>query len=204
MKRSLTLAAAALLAAGVGAGTASANHPHYGPNGQQAQYAQRGGAEVIDGWYHRFLGRCAEPDGMRHWTHLLSCNSPEETLALLLSSTEYYGRKGSCPSGFVAGLYQDLVGVNPNPQEVQAWVNRFNGHNWCADPCRATLIREFMRAARTDALAYGGGAPVVSSYNGPAPVQYQAPTVVVSPRPVYAPVVAPPTGGIQLRVRIGR
>ena len=73
MKRLLTLAAAGLLTLGLGTSTAEANH--------------RGGAEqVVDGWYHRFLGRCADEAGYCYWVPVLQRKAPDCALACLVGA----------------------------------------------------------------------------------------------------------------------
>ncbi|MCI0464080.1 MAG: DUF4214 domain-containing protein [Gemmataceae bacterium] len=189
MKRMLTAAAVALVVFGAGAVTVEASH--------------RRDREIIDGWYHRFLGRCVDPAGVDYWVPQLCRKPPTVVLSQLVASQEYYHRNGCCPEGFVRGLYRDVLGrTDLCHQDIHYWVCRLQK---CG--CRETLICEFLRDARVDVFALCGR---------PA---FAAPPVAVSPPPVYAPpappafappppVYAPPPPvqgtGFRLQIRLGR
>jgi hypothetical protein len=81
-------------------------------------------AEVAN-WYRRFLHREPDPQGLAGWVQgLQSGTSPEQTLAGILSSAEYYAESGNRPDGFIRHLYQDLLGRQPTDQELAFWLQR--------------------------------------------------------------------------------
>src|SRR5262245_14351671 len=69
MRRLVTLAAAVLVTLGAGAVEARANHG--------------GASQIIDGWYHRFLGRCADQTALCYWVPQLGAKGPDCALAHL-------------------------------------------------------------------------------------------------------------------------
>lgn len=88
----------------------------------QAGHQDRAAA-VVDGWYHQYLGRCADSCGLRTWAGQLRCGkSPDCVLASILASDEYYQRNGCCDAGFVKGLYKDHLGRCPSGAEVREWL----------------------------------------------------------------------------------
>jgi hypothetical protein len=89
----------------------------------QAQAGPRHAAAIVDGWYHQYLGRCADPCGLRVHAKQLQCGkSPDVVLSGILGSEEYYQRHGCCQAGFIKGLYKDHLGRCPSPGEVRQWL----------------------------------------------------------------------------------
>ncbi len=190
MKRMLTLAAVALVVLGAGAVTVEASH--------------RRDREIIDGWYHRFLGRCVDPAGIDYWVPQLCRKPPEVVLSELVASQEYYHRNGCSPEGFVRGLYRDVLGrTDLCHQDIHYWVCRLQK---CG--CREALIREFLRDARVDVFALCGrpafASPVVANPPVYAPLAPEPQPVFVPPPLAYAPPPPPPGTSLQLRLRFGR
>jgi len=75
---------------------------------------------LVRSWYAQFLDR--EPDivGITAWTtELRSGKPPQQVLASLLASDEYYVRAGSSPEGLVRALFLDLTSKEPPPRELQ-------------------------------------------------------------------------------------
>jgi hypothetical protein len=101
------LVAAALL--GLAVATARAQYP----GGDRAEM-------LVTNWYNRYLGR--NPDwGASGWMEQLRRGkSPQEVLAAILGSDEYYNWGGRTPQGFIQKLFQDVVGRPPSPQEAQS------------------------------------------------------------------------------------
>jgi hypothetical protein len=111
----------------------------------QANAAPRN-ADIVEGWYRHYLGRCAEPAGLRNWAHQLQATrSPDAVLAGILGSDEYYQRHGACPAGFVKGLYEDHLGRCPAPAEVDSWVSVLGR---CHD--RGKLALQFLCASKAE------------------------------------------------------
>ncbi len=72
----------------------------------------------VQGLYQSILGRAADPVGLKNAVNLL-LNTPYvpgsddplvQLKANLYGSAEYFQRKGGTNSGFLAGLYQDILG----------------------------------------------------------------------------------------------
>jgi hypothetical protein len=102
--------------------------------------------DLVQGWYHCYLGRAADPSGLQTWVQALRGGTPPaEVQASILASEEYYCRYGHTPEGFVAGLYRDVLGRGACAPEVQAWVGRLLP---CGD--RQRLARDFLCAAQTE------------------------------------------------------
>jgi hypothetical protein len=79
----------------------------------------------VANWYRRFLNREPDPGGLAGWVAgLRSGNSPEQTLAAILASPEYYAKSGNTPDGFMRTLYRDLLGREPTAQELGFWLRR--------------------------------------------------------------------------------
>jgi hypothetical protein len=84
-------------------------------------------AAAVDGWYHQYLGRCADSCGLRTWAGQLRCGkSPDCVLAGILASDEYYQRHGCCDTGFIKGLYHDHLGRCASRAEVHHWQCELN------------------------------------------------------------------------------
>lgn len=114
--------------------------------GAEAQAGHDRAAAAVDGWYRHYLGRCADPSGLRSWGGMLRCGKePECVLAGILASDEYYHRNGCCPAGFVRGLYNDHLGRCASPAEVRQWVCELER---CG--CRDALARRFLAASRRE------------------------------------------------------
>jgi hypothetical protein len=175
--------------------------------------------DLVQSWYHRYLHRDADPCGLTNWVGQLRFGAtPEAVQAGILGSEEYFCQHGHSPVGFVAGLYQDVLGRPACAHEVHTWVCRLHR---CG--CRLKLAREFLCAARPELVqrTLPLGAPVY----GPAPTV--VPPVIpqevpgdgnlyrpYAPRPAVPDVVPhagpelsrlyrplPPRGGV--RVQIG-
>jgi len=93
-----------------------------------AQYVPTytGGPEMtVRGWYQRYLGRDVNGTEAAGWIDALARGQdPNQLLAGILASDEYYISAGSDPSAFIRKLYRDLTGREPSPQEFQYGVAR--------------------------------------------------------------------------------
>lgn len=108
-------------------------------------------APLVESWYQRYLGRCAEPAGLQGWVCVIQRNGPLAAEAGILSSDEYFLRNGCTPEGFVTGLYVDVLGRVPAAFEVKSWLCHWNG-----DRCK--LAKSFLCAAQRE-LALRAAAP---------------------------------------------
>lgn len=69
-------------------------------------------ADLVAGWYQTYLHRTPSPSDQGAWANLLAHGVTDEVVqASLLGSPEYFAhRGGSTDSGFLAALYQDVLG----------------------------------------------------------------------------------------------
>lgn len=151
--------------------------------------------ELVDSWYHRYLGRHVDPAGRHDHVQALRHGTPVDVVeAAILSSHEYYHRNGCTPEGYVAALYRDVLGRRASLAEFNQEVNCVIRHG-----CNAValhLLRERAVVAAT---------PVVVAR--PAPLIVTQPTVaqpvVVAPifRPAPAVVAPPPEISIRIGIR---
>jgi hypothetical protein len=127
-------------------------------NGDRSELAKRflrsaeseqvtGGLRPIDLvrlWYRKYLDRDVDPSGVERYVGLLRAgSSPLDCQAELLGSDEYFNRQGGTIDGFIAGLFRDVLGRNPNRADLRSWRNTFarNGNN------RQVLARQFLGQA---------------------------------------------------------
>jgi hypothetical protein len=115
---------------------------------------------------------------MQVWlAHFSWGESAESIQAQLLSCDEYYQTHGSDPRGFVVGLYQDVLGRDPNLNEVGLWVNYWRQ----AGGQRAQVSSAFVIAARTELANHAA----IRFYA--APTTTTVPPLPMLPAPIGAP-----------------
>jgi hypothetical protein len=74
--------------------------------------------------YKHLLGRNPDSSGLNHFVGLLEGGvNPETIEAQLASSTEYILDHGNTATGFITGLYQDLLGRGPDNNGLNNWLN---------------------------------------------------------------------------------
>jgi hypothetical protein len=74
--------------------------------------------------YKHLLGRTPDSSGLNNFLSLLENGvNPETVEAQIASSTEYVLDHGNTATGFVTGLYQDLLGRNPDINGLNNWLN---------------------------------------------------------------------------------
>jgi hypothetical protein len=78
-------------------------------------------AKLVQDAYGSFLQRPAEPAAQQWALQFLAAGGSVEQLdAAILGSPEYYAKHGSTTTGFVTGLYQDLLGKPPGDVAASA------------------------------------------------------------------------------------
>lgn len=78
---------------------------------------------LVQTWYQKYLHRMPEYGGMQNWVNALnSGQSPQVVQAQILGSQEYANQNGNTPEGFVQGMFRDVVGRRPTPQEYSYWL----------------------------------------------------------------------------------
>jgi len=84
-------------------------------------------ANLIDDYYITYLGRGVDPPGLGFWLGAMAAGlTPEQVLAELASSPEYFQRNGNDADGFIRGLYRDVLRrTSPVSQaEVDYWIRQ--------------------------------------------------------------------------------
>lgn len=116
MKRLLTLAAAALLSA-----------PAFAP--AQSYYYRRpptagNAGTLVRSDYERYLHREPGPGAGTWIQDMRTGSTPNDVLARILASDEYFKNAGGTRPAYVRQLYADVIGREPLPAEVNYWVGR--------------------------------------------------------------------------------
>lgn len=83
---------------------------------------------LVNSMYQELLGRTAETQGLNFWTNLLMHGSDESTVrAQIAASDEFFNRAGGTNDGFLAALYQDLLGRVGDAPSVALWQSQLAG-----------------------------------------------------------------------------
>ena len=81
-------------------------------------------SSLVNYWYRAYLGRDADASSYG-WTNELNQGTPpDQVLAQILGSTEFYNRVGATPEGFITRLYANILQRSATPGEVDFWVRR--------------------------------------------------------------------------------
>jgi hypothetical protein len=81
--------------------------------------------QMVRSWYRKYLNRDVDPVGYETWVGALRNGSPpEQILAGILASDEYYNKGGGSPQRYITVLFQDITGRPPTPQELDYWTRR--------------------------------------------------------------------------------
>ena len=85
-------------------------------------------ARLIQFAYLRLLDRATDGFGLNAFLNLLATGGRVEDVEVaLLGSEEYFQQQGSTAAGFVAALYQDVLGRAGSAGEINNFVNLING-----------------------------------------------------------------------------
>jgi hypothetical protein len=154
-----------------------------------AQSHSHSTADLIDSWYHRYLGRHVDSTGLHDHLRAIRHGTPLDVVEVaILASAEYYARNGNTPEGFVAGLYRDVLGRRAGAFEF----NRQVDHVFTRG---RTAVALRVLSERTHPVVVAP-APVIVSR--PAYV----PSVIVGPAYRPAPVYVSPAPSFSLRIGI--
>jgi Domain of unknown function (DUF4214) len=87
-------------------------------------------------WYGSYLHRPADPTSLAFFSNALASTTDEVVQSWIISSPEYFVvRGGSTIDGFLAAVYQDLLGRAPSAQELS------NGEAFLASHSRSQLVQ---------------------------------------------------------------
>jgi hypothetical protein len=155
---------------------------------------------IVKQTYEQYLHRCPDRDGFEAAVCCLRRGgSVEGFQAGVIGSDEYYRLHGCSPRGFVIGLYEDVLGREPECSEVRSWLCNLD----CCG-CRATLARQFLCAAQRELALRPAEAP--PSFD-PPPVPYDPPPRRFAPPPPpspFGPGYDDGAGRVSITVRIRR
>jgi hypothetical protein len=75
--------------------------------------------------YHLYLKRLPDSQGLSYWVNQLQNKgvTDEQLETGFISSTEYIQSHGGTGQAWVTGMYQDLLGRNPDPSGLAYWTN---------------------------------------------------------------------------------
>jgi hypothetical protein len=106
-----------------------------------------GYADMIDSWFQRYLGRSVDRGGLASRLTLLREGAdPLDIEADIIGSDEYWNRNGRNVTGFIRGLYRDVLNRQPDARELRGWVSRFDANR----RNRSAVAREFLQAAQLE------------------------------------------------------
>jgi hypothetical protein len=86
--------------------------------------------ETIRSWYRRYLGRPADSADLNQWVQRLEQGwSMLDVQAGILGSDEFFLRYNRDPARFIAGLYTEVAGMPPRPDDVRYWLSMLQQFN---------------------------------------------------------------------------
>jgi hypothetical protein len=102
--------------------------------------------QFVVGAYQQYLKRTPDPVGLGFWVSNMQAGvyTDEQVEAFFIGSQEYIASHGGTGQAWVTGMYKDLLGRDPRPDEVDRWVAALNGgtppdavaHGFAASPER--------------------------------------------------------------------
>ncbi|HJT31131.1 MAG TPA: DUF4214 domain-containing protein [Pirellulales bacterium] len=82
---------------------------------------------IISRYYQQFLLRNAEPSGVAYWMSIWRRDGgPENVVAGMISSPEFFGEAGNTNSGWVQALYERLLNRPADTQGLQYWTGKLD------------------------------------------------------------------------------
>jgi hypothetical protein len=101
-----------------------------------------GQLEQIAQWYRQYLGREATSPELSAWqAHLQAGRSPQDILAYILSSSEYYDRMGNQRDRYLTDLYRTVYGRAPTASDLQLFASQYQQYGGQ----RSDFVREVLR-----------------------------------------------------------
>lgn len=109
-------------------------------------------AYEINNIYQQFLGRGADTAGEQYWVAQMQQGLTQEQLeADFIGSAEYIANHGGQGTGWVTGMYNDLLGRAPDSAGLTHWVNSLQSG---ANP--ASVALSFAASAEREAMKVTG------------------------------------------------
>jgi hypothetical protein len=142
-------------------------------------------AALVESWYQRYLGRCADAPSLHAYAAQICRGTPAfEVEAQILGSDEYYHRNGCDVHLFIRALYRDVLGAGTYQNDIEEWCRRLRRMD-----NRTELARRFIieTRGRAPVAAVSNYAPVAQPVYVQQPV-VQQPVIVQQPEYVNPPV----------------
>ena len=84
--------------------------------------------DVVTALFQHYLKRAPDAAGLNNWVNqLVGGVSIESVTASILGSPEYFADQGGTNTGFVNGLFNDILGRSADPGGLSFWVAFLNG-----------------------------------------------------------------------------
>jgi hypothetical protein len=133
---------------------------------------------LVTYWYQTYLGRAPDP-GAATWINDLNAGlPPDQVLASILGSDEFYARAGSNPQGYITMLYEDILKRPPTPSELSFWVSQMYTED------RTTVAEQIL--TQNPGVWVGSGEVITPSVT-PTPSVVVPPPVTATPPIVVTP-----------------
>src|SRR5438270_10247726 len=118
--------------------------------------------DLLTSEYRHLLGRNPDSSGLNHFLGMLENGvNPETVEAQIVNSDEYVFDHGNTQTGWITGMYQDLLGRNPDANGLNNWLNALaNGSSTFAVAAGIVTSQERdVSLIRSDYALYLGRAP---------------------------------------------
>lgn len=101
----------------------------YGAVADGITYSPEFRGRLITDAYASYLGREPDSAGLSNWLRAMEHGMQIQQMESgFLSSPEYYAQAGSNDAAWVAALYSDVLGRDPDSSEVRGWLPVVSGH----------------------------------------------------------------------------
>ena len=101
-----------------------------------------GQLDQITSWYRQYLRREATPQELAAWqAHLQAGRSPQDILAYILGSPEYFDRLGNTRDAYLTEIFRSINGRQPTTAEYQQYVAQFQQYGGA----RTEFVRDVLR-----------------------------------------------------------
>jgi hypothetical protein len=116
---------------------------------QSAEYY----SNFIAATYQKYLGRAPDANGLAYWLNQMQNQglSDEHLEAGFIGSTEYIDNHGGVGSGWVTGMYMNLLGRTPDATGLQYWLNQLDAGVATADIAYGFAASKERESARVTA-----------------------------------------------------
>jgi len=101
-----------------------------------------GQIDQISQWYRQYLRRDATAQELAAWqAHLQAGRAPQDILAYILGSPEYFDRVGNARDPYLAEVLRNLIGRQPTAAELQQYAAQYQQYGGA----RTDFVRDVLR-----------------------------------------------------------